>query len=126
MQWRWVPSGERRGFAIGDMDQFHELQIIPAIKRLDLSNRIHLQGAVWKILYSARNAYAVGNADYEGATENLSKLLGELYKATEQIEATVNEIVSFLDPKPDLEAMEMKDRLELAQVAIINAKSEKK
>lgn len=124
MAWRWITNGERRGFSIGDMDEFHELLTIPASKRVELSNKLHLQSAVWGILYAARNAYAVGNADYTNAVENLSTLLTELFKATEQVEATLLEILPNLNPIPNLSDMKLEDRIELAKVMILNAKSE--
>lgn len=114
MAWRWINDGDKRGLQIGDYATFHELTFASPARKVELSNRINLQGAVWSILYSARTAYAVGNADYENAVENLTKLLAELFRATSDVETTVGEIFTHIVPVPTA-IDKLEDRIALAK-----------
>jgi|SRR6185295_1070299 len=97
--WRWVPSEDgksAKGAAFAD-GSFYETKPIGGALREEISSDLDIGGAVWGILYSARQSFAVGTADYDNAAENLSFLVKELAVAQERVTMTLLRLASFVD-----------------------------
>lgn len=122
--WRWISDGDKSGLQLDD--EFYLCKGIAPKDKLELSNRLHLQSAVWGILYSARSSFAVGNANYADAVENLTTLVAELFKALSQLEDTMREVFGLLDgmPTPDISHLNntaMDEKIKIAKEIVLNA-----
>lgn len=120
--WRWISDGDKSGLQI-DAEFYPCKGIVPNAK-IELTNRLHLQSAVWGILYSARSSFAVGNANYTDAVENLTTLVAELFKATTQLDDTLQEVFGLLDGMPTQfgEAGPIMDKkIAMAKEVVLNA-----
>lgn len=120
--WRWISDGDKSGLQFDG--QFYLCKGIAPKEKIELTNRLHLQSAVWGILYSARSSFAVGNANYTDAVENLTTLVAELFKALTQLEDTLREVFGLIDglPKQFGEAQSVMDeKIKMAKEIVINA-----
>lgn len=88
MAWRWISEGDKRGVAFDD-GGFFELKSDAKLSAED-RNGFLTELATWALLYTARQAFATGAADYENAAENIPKLLVELTKAQDVIEKSMS------------------------------------
>lgn len=122
MAWRWISDGDKSGLQLDG--EFYPCKGIGPKEKIELSNRLHLQSAVWGILYSARSSFAVGNASYVDAVDNLTTLVAELFKATSQLDDTLREIWALLDGMPNQfgEAdVVMDQKIAMAKDIVLNA-----
>jgi hypothetical protein len=99
MTWRWVTAedGHVTGAAFAKDNSFFALKPITQHEREFLSNELQVRGAVWGILYAARQAFAVGTADYDNAVENLGQLVKQLFHAEAQIAQVLLGVAPYID-----------------------------
>lgn len=113
MAWRWVESEGKQSLHIGD--SAFPLGTLDRRAQEELSNQLEIRAAVWAILYSARQSFAVGTADYEDAVANLTHIVSELFKAARQLGDTCDMIATIV-------AMSSLDVLPTVQERILLAK----
>lgn len=111
--WRWIPEGDKFAHVV-EFNQdgiVFDLKPIKPEERLRLTDQLSVNRSVWGILYTARNSFLSGDADYTDAVDRLNKLIPQLSRATGQAEKTLYELFNYVDSRAFITLEDQQERL---------------
>lgn len=122
--WRWYADTDKQGVGFDDAS-FFPANEITSTERGAFYNRHEVAAAVWGILFTARNAFVVGTADYRDACATLTELVKELAKAAANVETIHTDVSAYLSPSAFLKLPKLEDRISLVKEALVKLPAKK-
>lgn len=98
-EWTWGEKGVEIKTFTGEVASF---EVLPRVKESELlaySNKVMTAAEILETLQDAKLAFNQGLASYEGAYENLQKLIPELNHAAEEMLKHARDIDVFFQPQ---------------------------